>query len=227
MINHTMSIIHTTIAILVLLFIGIDSKGNHLLQDSPSNSYRPISSKTYDQVLDILFRQNEFLPNKAIWSIVIRFKPSSGVETQIVIRRKEEKVEVISFTPKNGSIYSQLNSILKQTGIEDAIKMAKEIEIERKEIKTSLRQVNYWHTSLFRSISQSARQLSEYGKELDKTGKESFVVHGAIYDCWYEHLLNKMSFSLYDVGDSQNTSMARYNLVKWMNILRHEVEQLK
>jgi hypothetical protein len=88
-------------------------------------------------------------------------------------------------------------------------------------------QARRWHAALFESLAGSARTLRAAGDEFDKTGGESFVLDGTLYELRYEQGLNRMAFTLYDVEVDKPSSDGEFKLVRWMNAVRREVGRLR
>lgn len=201
--------------------------GSHVQEGAPKTR-SVVSPETYDQVLDILFPCDAADSAKTVYAFALRFRPSFKPESQIVIRRGVEKIEVVEYTSPNGNIYGKLNEILARTGKEDAVEMAKSIKVRRREISVSAAQIQRWHATLFDSIANTTRPLKDRGEEFDRTnGSETILLDGAIYELWYENRLNKMSYTLHDVEVDTPGSDGEFKLVRWMNAVRREVAKLK
>lgn len=213
--------------ILALQVGGANAQRSASPQESTHKSYPVVSRETYNRVLDILFPRDAPTPSNTVWAVVLRFRPSFKSESQIVIRRDVDKVQVIEYASSDGNIYGRLNDVLAHGGKEDAIEMAKAIRVKRRDINVPLAQVKQWHATLFSSIASTTKTLREAGEEFDNTGGESFVLDGSVYELWYEQGLNRMSFSLYDVEVDKSTSDGEFKLVQWMNAVRRGVAKLK
>lgn len=197
-------------------------------QESVPKSYQMVSRETYNRVLDILFPRDDADHSKTVFAFVLRFKPNSRPESQIVIRRGVDKVEVVQYSLLDDDIYSKLNEALARTGREDAVEMAKAVRVKKRVVNVPLSQVKQWHSTFFDSLANTSKVLREKGAEFDKTGgSESVLLHGATYDLWYEQRLNKLSFSLYDVDLDEGRSGVEFNLVQWMDSVRRHIEKIK
>lgn len=196
-------------------------------QDRSPKSYPSVTKETYNRVLDILFPRDAPTPSNTVWAVALRFRPSFKSELQIVIRRDVDRLQVIEYTSPNGNIYHTLNVVLARGGKEDAVEMAKAIRVKRREVSVPLAQVKQWYATLFDSIASTTKTLREAGEEFDKTGGESFVLDGSVYELSYEQSLQRMSFSLYDVEVDKSSSDGEFKLVQWMNRVRREVAESK
>lgn len=223
-------IIHAVLsaAVAVMLQVGgVAAQSSAPLQGVQATARPVIDEETYSSVLDIVFPRHEPSSGGTVWAIVLRFKPNSRPESQIVIRRSSNKVQVVEYTPADGSIYAKLNEALERGGRRDAVELAKSIRVSRREVKVPHVQVKRWYATLFDSISGTTKTLREALERSDSTGVESFVLHGSFYDLRYEQGLNQMSFSLYDVDLDDARSSADFKLIQWMHTVRREVGKLK
>lgn len=195
------------------------------LQEAQPKSRPVIDDGTYSRVLDIVFPRDEPATGGTMWAVVLRFKPNFRPESQLVIKRGANKVEVIEYTPADGSIYAKLNEALERGSKRDAAELAKSIRVTRREVSVPHAQVKQWYAALFDSIPSTTKMLRQALETADSTGAESLVLHGSFYDLWYEQGLNRMSFGLYDVDDAR--SGGEFKLAQWMDMVRREVEKLK
>lgn len=206
---------------------GVAAQSNAPVQDVQTKAHPVIDEETYSRVLDIVFPRDEPASGGTVWAVVVRFKPNSRPESQIVIRKGANKVEVVEYTPADGSIYAKLNDALERGGRRDAVELAKLIRVSRREVSVPHAQVKRWYATLFDSISGTTKTLRAALERADSTGVESFVLHGSFYDLWYAQGLSRMSFSLYDVDAEDARSSAEFKLVQWMDAVRRDVEKLK
>ncbi|MFN7949554.1 MAG: hypothetical protein U0Z53_29625 [Blastocatellia bacterium] len=214
--------------ILMLLISSIKAQSGATLQGAQTKANPVVGEETYNRVLDILFSRDVPASRGSLWTFILRFKPSSKPESQIIIRRDvNRKLEVVEYTSPDGSIYGKLNEALAHGGKEDAAEMAKSIRVTRREVSVAQAQARRWYATFFDSLASTTKALRERLEESDKTGAESFVLHGTFYDLWYEQGLNEMSFKLYDVEVDKLGSDGEFKLVQWMNAVRREVGKLK
>lgn len=213
---------------LMLQVSSVNAQGGATLQNAQTKTYPVIGGETYNRVLDILFPRDEPASGGTLWAVVLRFKPNSKPESQIIIRRDvNRKLEVVEYTSPDGSIYGKLNEALARGDKEDAAEMAKSIRVTRREVSVAPAQARQWYATFFDSLASTTKTLRGALEESEKTGAESFVLHGTFYDLWYEQGLNEMSFKLYDVEVDKPGSDGELKLVQWMNAVRREVGRLK
>lgn len=216
------------ILILALQAASVAAQSRSAVQGSATKSYPIVRRETYDRVIDIVFPRDNPDYSKTIFAFVIRFRPYSQPESQLIIRRGTEQIEVIEFISLDGDIYVKLNELLARGYKEDAVELAKAIRVKRRVITASFAQVKQWYTGFFDSLANTTKTLREQGGESDRTGgSETIFLHGGIYDLWYEQRLNRMSFSLYDVDLDDVRASAHFKLVQWMDSVRRDVREPK
>src|SRR5262249_310515 len=192
--------------------------------DDTVKNNKIISQEAYNRVLDILFPRDE---PRGDYGLVLRFKPSFHRESQVVIKRGVDKVEVIEYTSLNGNIYSKLNELMSHGAKEDPAELAKLIEGGRRSIQVPYAQIKQWHTSFLESLGQSLITFKNRSEEFDRAGTISVVIDGTFYDLWYGQGINDMSFSFYDEEVSEKLPDGQLKVVQWMNTVRRDVERLK
>lgn len=216
-------------AMLILAVQSINANAQlSVAQDRVRQAHPIVSQQTYDSVLDILFPRNDPDPGKTVFAFVLRFKPHSQPESQIVIRRGVDKVTVVEYKSLDGDIYVKLNESLERTGREDPVEMAKAIKIKRREISVPYALIKQWYAGFFDSLANGTKPLRQKGEEFDNTGgSETIFLHGGVYALWYQQRLNQMSFSLYDVDVDNPNSSGELMLVRWMNSVRRQIGKSK
>lgn len=212
------------VLMLVIRATIVDSQGESSLQDSEPKSNKVISQETYNRVLDIVFPRDEPAGN---YYLVLRFRPSFHPQSQVVIKRGVDKVEVIEYTSLSGNIYSKLDELVSHGGKEDAVEMAKLIKVRRRSLQVPNAQVKQWHATFLESLGESLKTFRKRSEEFDKAGTIGVVLDGTFYDLWYSQGVSEMSFSFYDeeVSDQQPNGVLK--TVQWMNVVRRDVEKLK
>lgn len=195
--------------------------------EQPQRTYPVISWETYNSVLDAVFSRDDPDTSKTIFEFVLRFEPSFHPTSQIVLRNRGDKTEVIEYTSPDGNIFDKLNETLAHGGKEDAVAMAKSIRVKRREIAIPEEQIKRWYNSFFDSLAMTEKILQQRGEEALKTRSVTLVLDGTTYNVWYKQGLNKSSLSLYDVEVDTPGSDGELKLVQWMNKIRREVAKSK
>jgi hypothetical protein len=197
-------------------------------QEKTDNSSKVVSQETYNRVLDILFPRDDVDSSSGtVFVLVLRFKPSFHPESQVVIRRRFAKVEVLEYTSPDGNIYGQLNQLSARVGKGDAVELAKLIKVKRRAVEVPYSQVKQWHGAFLISVGDSLATFREKNEEYDKAHTLTVALDGTFYDLWYQQGIDEVSFSLYDAEIAEQQPNGEFKLVRWMNAVRRDVEKLK
>jgi hypothetical protein len=189
----------SAILTLTLQVSGVHAQSDATVQNAQAKTHPVIGLEEYNRVLDMLFSRAVPTSRGSLWTIVLRFRPGSKPESQIIIRRDVDRnlgVEVIEYTSPDGSIYGQLNKALAGSGKGDVAEMVKAIRVARRKVPVADARVRHWYATFFADLASTTRILKEALQKSDKTGAESLVLHGAIYDLWYEQGLNQIVIQL-------------------------------
>ncbi|HXQ35597.1 MAG TPA: hypothetical protein VN843_16390, partial [Anaerolineales bacterium] len=174
----------------------------------------------YNSVLDAVFPRNDPDTSKTNFEFVLRFEPSFHATSQVVIRNRGDKTEVIEFTSPDGNIFDKLNEALSRGVKENAAIMAKSIRVKRREIAIPEAQIKGWYDDFFGSLAATEKTLQQRGEDALKNQSVTLVLDGTIYTVWYKQGLNKSSLTLYDVEVDTPGSDGEFKLVQWMNRIR-------
>jgi hypothetical protein len=196
-------------------------------REQPKRTYPVVSREIYLQVLDTVFPRNDPDPSKTNFELILRFEPSFHVTSQIVIRNRGNRTELIEYTSPDGNIFDKLNEILARGGKEDVATLAKSIKVRRREIVMPEAQIKSWYGQFFMALEVTGKTLRQTGEESLKTQSVTLVLDGTIYDVWYKQGLSEISLSLYDVEVDTTGSDGELKLVQWMNSIRREVAKTK
>jgi hypothetical protein len=217
-------------AILLMVQISVINTQSGVASQGTSVKTHPIiESDTYDRVLDILFPHQDPVSGPTLWKMVLRFKPSSKPEVQIVIRQSGNKkpgFEVIEYKSPEGSIYNQLNRAVARGEKADAVQLAKSIKIAQRKIPITRAQARQWYETFFTSYISTTRKLKAELKNLETTGSESIAIHGTFYEIWHQQGMQQTTLTLYDFDLADQRPSGEYKLVQWMNSVRLAVEKL-
>ena len=210
-------------ALSLALQVSIVNGQRNSSQEQPQKTYPVISRETYERVLDTVFPRHDPDTSKTIFEFVLRFRPSFHATSQIVIRKRVDKIEGVEYTSPDGNIFDKLNEILNHGGKEDPVAMAKSIRVKRREITLPDTQLKRWYNGFFDNLAITEKALKQRGEEADKTRTLTLVLDGTTYEFWYRENLNDMSLSLYDVEIETPGSDGELKLAQWMNSIRREV----
>jgi len=205
---------------------GLTAQSN--AQPNQAQRTNPVVSwEVYYAVLDAVFPRNDPDTSTTTFELVLRFEPSFHATSQIVIRNRGDKTEVIEYTSPDGNIFDKLNEALGHGTKEEAATLAKSIQVKRREIAMPEAEIKGWYKDFFDSLTATGKTLQQRGEESLKTRSVTLVLDGTTYNLWYKQGLNKTSLSLYDVEVDTSGSDGELKLVQWMNHIRREVAKTK
>lgn len=220
----------TNVVLLMVLSLalGIGAVGQVRTPRSQSQrSYPVITRDTYLRVLDAVFPRDDPDPSQTVFEFVLRFRPSFHVTSQLVIRNRGDRTELIEYTSLDGNIFDKLNETFARGGKEDVTVLAKSIRVNRREIVISEAQIKGWYDRFFEAMEVTGKTLKQTGEESLRTSSVTLVLDGTIYEVWYKQGLSEISLSLYDVEVDARGSDGELKLVQWMNSIRREVTKSK
>ena len=185
----------------------------------PLKSYKLVSHETHERVLDIVFERDE--ANRE-YDFVLRFEPSSAPESQIIVKKAIGTFEVTEYRSSSGNIYSKLNSLMAQGSKEDAVEMAKLVQVEKSVIEVPTEQVRQWRRSLANAIGGSMKTLEQRAVEAER-GVGTITLDGTFYCLVYDQIGDHFSIRLLDHEVSNQEVTGQLELVRWMNAVRLDV----
>jgi hypothetical protein len=211
-------------SLVVMLLLQFRAGGSRtpLLAQEPLKSYKVISRETYERVLDTVFQRDE--ANRD-YDFVLRFEPTIAPESQIVIKRAGRKTVVVEYMSLSGNIYRKLDNIMANGGKEDAVEMAKLVQVRKRLVEVREAQVRQWRGSLPEMMAASMKLLEQRSAEAAK-GIGTITIDGTFYSIWYDQVGTHMSIGVWDHEVSNREITGELELVRWMNAVRRDVEKL-
>jgi photosystem II stability/assembly factor-like uncharacterized protein len=189
----------------------------------PLKSYKVLSSDTYERVLDIVFERDRAGRD---YNFVLRFEPSFSAESQIVVKSVIGKTMVTEYSSLSGNIYRKLDSAVAKGGKEDAIEMAKLIEVRKREIEIPASQAALWRKSLADSIAASVKVWEERNEEA-ANGIGTLMIDGTLYQLWYNQDGTDISIAEWDHELREREVTGELQVVRWMNTVRRDLAALR
>lgn len=217
----------------LFLFFFVLGVGNGIVAQDRSGSIgglvpsRWVSDRVYSDVLDSVFPRSVENKKNTLWQMVLRFEPSFGSESQIVIRRTFDGFEVNRYRSANGVIFNKLNVWFTKNGREDVPEMSRLVQVERRKIRCRQSDLEDWLNGFFRSIPVATRSLKSNITESGRTGTWSVPVHGGYYQVWFSYKGNEMNFVANDENISDINVTGTSPIVRWMNSVRIQIEKSK
>ncbi len=182
-----------------------------------------VKSKTYEQVLDLLFPRDKLEEAKIRYAFVLRYEPSFDAESQIMIIYRADNVEAIEYKSADGNINTKLNEIFRRTGTENAVEMAKQIRITKRVININSAAIRRLRDSFFKRLCQS---LEGEIKFFDRTRDViNITADGTKYRLWYMGL-GTIFYEFFGTGADRPTSTDESPLMEWMKDVRRKITKL-
>lgn len=180
-----------------------------------ASSFLPGPVEVYRKVLDLVFPRGEgdFKDRMKEATLILRYKPSFGPETQIQITKyKDQRIaEAVVWTvPKdNRSIWEQVNAALNKDGNRPHIAIAQAIKVERRLVNDP---------DKLSTLLQHFASLN-IPSQLDS----SVTLDGYRFELWYETVSNNYYFCL--TSDREDESSQPHPLIKWMVGVKSEMSK--
>jgi len=181
-------------------------------------SHVVISQETYRRVLDIVF------PPTESYKYILRFEPSFAPESQIIINTQGAKTEVVELTSLSGNIYAKLDRLKADGASEDAIAMARLIQVRKRTIEVPPHVASRWF-STFSDSQVASLKLLEERQEEEARGTGTMVIDGTLYSIW-NHTSRDAFFREWDYEINDQEVSGEFQLVKWMNSVRRDISGL-
>jgi hypothetical protein len=171
----------------------------------------------YSQIVERVFKFTEGLPAELAGvrrRIVIRYLPSTGAESQVVVLEGEDgTVRMIEFRVRQGtnSISDATNRALVQNPEAGIQEVLKNIQIERIE--------RPGHGSIKKLLAVLSSLSIPMGLG------EGICVDGATYEIWVQTASNEIHATLSDCAFGEETSSTP--IIQWIKLVRDETQQIK
>lgn len=210
-------ILHVGLALTILTACVI---GSHAQEQPPKgqlpNVNHVVSDEIYDQVLDIVFPRNA-LAGAFGYAFVLRYKPSFGAESQIVIINDGDGIEVTEYTSSNGSIYNQLSKSARFTEDTSAEEAAKLVHVNKRTLQIPSANIERLRAGFYDYLRDASRH--ERTGITENRNKVSIATDGTQYLLWYRGAA-QISFDSSGSNVEDPPRLNEHSLVKWMKEVR-------
>jgi hypothetical protein len=215
-----------TLVFLFLFFNSINGQTTESLKEG--QSFQIVSSRTYNQVLDVVFPKDAEYSKGILWQLVLRFKPNTKPESQIIIQKLLDGFKVIEYKSENGSIFTRLNKWRNENGKEDIAEMIKDIKVSRIELNIPSNEIKGWYSTFFKVIPDATQKIKYASEEFARTkGAITIFLEGSYYETWFMYGGNEISFVFYDDEINEKQINGKSLLVRWMNKIRLRIQRTK
>ena len=219
LIGRTVSGVVYSSAILVLLMLAA-TVGAAAPQDATTGSTL-ISEAGYAHLLDAAFPRENIASLKIAYTMVLRFEPNEGPESQLLFRVWHDgHIDAQLYTVKSGSAWGLANNYIARSGKEDIAAIAPLIPVEKKQLELSAAEVERWHAGLFDILRLSDSALQRAAAEYAKDGSRDAVLDGTRYQFWYMQGETDLRWSFSDIDVNDALARAYLPLARWMNTVR-------
>ena len=190
-------------------------------QDGVAVQSKLVSSDGYARILDMIFPHDSVSSLKVGFTMVLRFEPNQGSESQLLFRVWHDgHVAATSYTVKGGSAWNLANDYMARTGKEDDAAISRSIAVEEKQLKVNLAEVERWHAGLFETLRASDSYLQKTATEYAKDGTREAVLDGTRYELWYWQGETELHWDFSDIDLNDAPTRANLPLARWMNAVR-------
>jgi hypothetical protein len=212
----------TNIIISSLIFCAFGCNSKICAQEK---TYPVLGSEDYNAILDKLFPRDVLDKPGRNFILVLRYKPSFGAESQIVISGRDDDVNVVEFTASE-NVYYKLADVMEKTGEENSVELARYIPVKKRELKIPLRQLNVWRRNLIDSVSRALRP-----KVLESTLPRAKTLtqtdDGTDYELWDSSFAGEVYFNPSGSEEGGRDFSGKRAFIKWLERIKQDISKRK
>jgi hypothetical protein len=188
----------------------------------PAASVHPLlSSRAYDQLLDILFSHQTPGADKIRYEMALRFMTSSHPESAIVIDVFQTgEVQAWLFRVSGPSAWGIANQYVQDSGREEIGEISKLVQVSKQRLAVSLQQADTWHAACMKSLAQAGAQLEKDSQATKSTGDVRIFLDGTIYGLSVAQDGTDIQWRLVDEEVNDSSPAGVSPLARWMNDVR-------
>jgi hypothetical protein len=180
-----------------------------------------VSEAGYERLLDAIFPRENIASLKVAYTMVLRFQPNEGAESQLLFRVwYDGHTDAELYMVKGGSAWASANNYLAKSGKEEIANIVRLIPVERKQLSISTREVQEWHAGLFDTLRSSDSALQKAAAEYAKNGSREAVLDGTRYQFWYLQGETETRWNFSDIDINDGAPRANLPLARWMKMVR-------
>ena len=177
-----------------------------------------LSTDGYGRILDAVFPHESVPSLKVAYTMVLRFEPNQGPESQLLLRVwRDGHTETTLYTVRNGSVWNLANAYVAQKGEHDVAAIAGSIPVEKKQLEIDSAKVDRWRAQLFETLRASDSQLQKAAAEYARDGSRDAVLDGTRYELWYSQGETDLHWAFSDIDMNDLPARAHLPLARWMN----------
>lgn len=180
------------------------------------------SSEDYEQTLDLLFPQTPADLPDARLEFALRFEPSHGGESEVVILWDRGAFHAIEYTVTKGNLWTTLIAQRDRNGRIDKSSAAKAIEVRKKHLRITPERHEQLLSEFFDSFSKTAAAMNDAHKKAEQNNGAIAVLDGTTYRLTYRGYPADISLMFQDVSANSRQD-SRFELIDWMNRIHEEL----
>lgn len=205
----------------ILLFLSVALIAGTASPQGVSGTTTLITDAGYVRLLDTIFPRESPVPLKVAYTMILRFEPNEGPESQLLFRAwNDGHVDAELYSVKDGSAWSAANNYIAKSGGEDIAAIAPSIPVEKKQLTIPANKIQQWHAGLFDSLRSSDSALEKSAAAYAKDGSREAVLDGTRYQFWYLQGEAEMRWNFSDIDINDAPARANLPLARWMNMVR-------
>jgi hypothetical protein len=190
--------------------------------------YTFLDQEAYDRVLDLIFPAPPEISKDIMFTMSVRFLPSSRPESQILVTLFQGKLPSVTYTVADklvfASAYRRVEPgdklrIMPSDEAEIA-RIAKGIAVASKVVEIDPERVLGWQQGMFRSLGDSFLSLRRGTEDLYRKGTLNLLLDGPMYEVRYTQRYGEF------FGRFTQT-VEGLAVAKWAELLRSEAESAK
>ena len=206
-----------------IIFVAVLVLAGVLCAQEQPKTYHVVRPEVYEKVLDLVFESDEAQRG---YDFVLRFEPSNAPELQISVKTTNGKIQALEYTSLSGSIYGRLNAISRNGGKEDIVELAKQIQVRKRILDVPASQAAQWWGRLPDSMAATLKLL-EHRRADGLKGFGTVTLDGTHYGFSYVQPAGDVVVRVWDEEISPREVTGQIELVRWMNRVRRDIENLK
>lgn len=171
------------------------------------------SEEFYDRVMDIVFPREVLTDRKVRFVFVLRYQPTFQPESQIVIVRRQDRIEVTTYRSLDGSIETKVDERNSEDQ-HDPEQFAKQFRVEKRSLAVTEAEAGKLHRDFFEALRVLERK--QVGVAPSSIG---VTADGTVYRFWYAGKTD-IQGDLHGSGVTRPNEPGEPLLMEWMKRMR-------
>jgi hypothetical protein len=185
-----------------------------------------VRPEDYSRVLDAVFSNVAESPSRAVFTIRVRFRPTSEPEAQLVLRQERGATGVVEYLQADRSIHSAINEMLEANPGASAESVKGRIRVQRRSITLPAVRLFEIQAGLFASLDVTMADLASVGRSFYNSGSLEVTLDAESYDIVYEQGTTRLSAFFSASEADASVHPGRSGVGGWARSLRDEIARL-